>query len=114
MDKKITISRSYTRKINLGNYESEDFFCSRSVEVPVDTSYEEQENISKSIFLQCIRDVGNDVTMLYEMRQENDGKVSPKKLDEMLKTDASLCCLILKRSNILFCEILKLLTKFLS
>ena len=31
------ISRSFTRKVNLGNYESADFWASYSEEVPADT-----------------------------------------------------------------------------
>jgi hypothetical protein len=33
-DRKIEIARSYSRKVNLGNYETCDFFCSMKAEVP--------------------------------------------------------------------------------
>jgi hypothetical protein len=46
---KNTITRSFSRKINLGNYESADFFESRTIIVPNGTSILEYHQISKDL-----------------------------------------------------------------
>ncbi|GAG08916.1 unnamed protein product [marine sediment metagenome] len=50
----IEITRSYTRKINLGNYESEDFFCSRKAEI---VREEDLQAVSNYLAYQCKIDV---------------------------------------------------------
>lgn len=55
LDVKVTeITRSYTRKVNLGNYESEDFFCSRKAEVTEDDNL---TAVSKWLAYECKIDV---------------------------------------------------------
>jgi len=52
---KIVISRTYSEgaKINIGNYQSRDFFASatRMVELPAESSMEERENTSSTLFM---------------------------------------------------------------
>jgi len=49
-DHKITIARSYGRKLSDGNYGSVDFFSSHSIDLPADTSAEMQSQASESLF----------------------------------------------------------------
>jgi len=52
--KVVEIARSYTRKVNLGNYESEDFFCSRKAEVTED---DDLSAVSAWLAYECKTDV---------------------------------------------------------
>ena len=45
-----TISRSFTRKLNLGNYESADFWSSYSEVVPAGTQSEDMKDISAFLY----------------------------------------------------------------
>ena len=49
-DKKLTISRSYSRKVNCGNYETRDYFAAYSLEVDADTDKDSQQIISADLF----------------------------------------------------------------
>ncbi len=51
------ITRSFTFKLNVGNYESRDFFCSQKVTVPL----AEAEEASKRVFDFCRKEVMRDV-----------------------------------------------------
>ena len=42
----VEVVRSFTRKVNLGNYESADFFCSRREQVPDDEADEASARIA--------------------------------------------------------------------
>jgi len=58
MENKLTeIARSFAYKLNIGNYQSADFFCSQKMEVPV----EEAEETSKQLFHFCKSMVMKDV-----------------------------------------------------
>ena len=61
MELKKSITRSFTRKVNTGNFQSFDVFASRTQEVPVETTDEELQNISTLLFSQCMDDVRNDI-----------------------------------------------------
>jgi len=50
------VTRSYTRKVNLGDYESEDFFCARKAEV---RPWDDVQAISNWIHYECKIDVEN-------------------------------------------------------
>jgi hypothetical protein len=62
-DYKITIARSYSRKVNLQNYdqtrayENIDFFSSYSKELPVETSREDLKKESDALFEMAKEDV---------------------------------------------------------
>ena len=61
MELKKSITRSFTRKVNTGNFQSFDVFASRTQEVPVETTDEELQNLSTLLFSQCMDDVRNDI-----------------------------------------------------
>ena len=54
---KNTITRSFSRKVNLGNYESADFFESRTVIVPNDTNILEYHQMSKDLLALIMTEV---------------------------------------------------------
>lgn len=54
---KNTITRSYSRKINLGNYESADFFASQTIIAPNDISLVEYHELSEDLFAQVKAEV---------------------------------------------------------
>jgi hypothetical protein len=72
-DKKITISRSFAKKLNLGNYETADFFSSRSMELPSDTSIIEQQEISEELFSLAQIDTERDADMYIRDREGGKG-----------------------------------------
>lgn len=67
-DYKITISRSYTRKINLGNYESADAFANYSEELSADTPQEEIKLKSRELFEMAKEDV---LDVINQIRKSN-------------------------------------------
>ena|SRR3989304_1911929 len=82
-DLKINISRSFTRKVNLGNYESVDFFSSRSMELPADTSMEEQQEVSEELFALAMTDVMKAKQDYDELRESFGNGVDAKKFREL-------------------------------
>lgn len=63
----VEVTRSYSRKLNLGNYESEDFFCSRKAEV---RNGDDVEAVSKYLAYDCKTDVENEIAMKLLKRGE--------------------------------------------
>lgn len=53
----IKIERGFTRKLNLGNYESLDIWSSRTIELPDDTPKQEQKIKSQEIWQECFNEV---------------------------------------------------------
>jgi hypothetical protein len=86
MDLKITISRSYSRKINLGNYETADFWASYSQEIPADSSSDLKELTSNLLFTNAKLDVQNAVNK--ELNKFGD--VDPETRKELERTDWKL------------------------
>lgn len=80
---KINIVRSFSRKINLGNYETADFFSSRGQEVEDDTPLADQQTISKDLFLLAMTDVERDMKGYLAM-QGLDSGVDIHKLCEII------------------------------
>ncbi len=76
------ISRSFTRKLNLGNFESADFFSSRSQEIPEGTSQKEQREISQELFALAMADVAEAIEAFNATKGE--GKFNLKKLCEIV------------------------------
>jgi len=76
----ITIARSFSRKLNLGNYETVDFFSSRSIELPIETSLEEQLKISEEQFVLAMNDVVRDIKTFLKTKDGKEGKISIEKL----------------------------------
>jgi len=52
-EQKIEIARSFSRKLNLGNYETADFFCSQKTE----TTKEKENETSRELFEFCKKEV---------------------------------------------------------
>lgn len=55
--KLIEIARSFSYKLNVGNYESRDFFCSQKAEC----TPEEADEVSERLHLFCYKQVIRDV-----------------------------------------------------
>ena len=62
------ISRSYSRKINLGNYEAADFFSSRDIELPEDTPLEIQQAKSEELFTLAMLDVEKSMEDYFKIK----------------------------------------------
>ena len=56
-NKLVEVARSFSRKVNLGNYETIDIFCSQKAEVIED----EAEKISEELYLFCKNEVMKSV-----------------------------------------------------
>lgn len=56
--KVVEVTRSYSKKVNLGNYQSEDYFCSRKAEV---AEGDDVEEISNWLAYQCKVDVESSI-----------------------------------------------------
>jgi hypothetical protein len=57
-----SITRSFTYKLNIGNFESRDFFCSQSAEVPLGEAEKTSEALYKFCKEQVIKSV-NEYTL---------------------------------------------------
>ena len=55
--RRVEIARSFSYKLNVGNYESRDFFCSQKSECAI----EESEEVSSALYGFCRSQVLNDV-----------------------------------------------------
>jgi len=82
-EQKMTISRSYQRHRNLGNYESETFFASRNIELPADISVAEAQEFSEQLFALALTDVARDMEKVKKMRDE-EGHISNLRFKELL------------------------------
>lgn len=58
---KNTITRSFAKKVNLGNYESADFFSSQTMIVPNDTSLLDYHQMSEDLFAIVMAEVEQQV-----------------------------------------------------
>ena len=75
----VEIARSFAYKLNCGNYESRDFFCSQKAEVPL----EEAEETSKQLYHFCKTEVMKNVGEYIKQNQPESEKVI--NLDETYK-----------------------------
>lgn len=82
----IKIVRSYSQKVNKGNYESSDFFCTLSLIVPGDTDLLEQWHISRDLHKQCMAMVAEAIEEDKNLRDgDGYGKgLTPKEFEEEL------------------------------
>lgn len=60
-DYKITISRSYSRKVSDGNYGSRDYFASYSLELPMTSTEEELRKASYDLFMRAKNEVESNI-----------------------------------------------------
>lgn len=63
------IVRSFAFKLNAGNYESRDFFCSRKIEVPE----EQADAASEELHQFCMDQVRRDVIAYKKSQKERNG-----------------------------------------
>ena len=82
-DLKITISRSFVRKSNLGNYETCDFFSSRSMELPIGTPLKEQQEISDELLSLAEMDVERSADEYLKLK-DKDNNFSITKLTAII------------------------------
>lgn len=73
MDNKqlVEIARSFSYKLNTGNYESRDFFCSQKAEVP----YSESEETSNALYHFCKTEVMKSVNQYIKDNTPESEKV---------------------------------------
>lgn len=65
-DTKVEIARSFSYKLNAGNYESRDFFCSQKAEC----SFSDSERISEALYTFCKEQVMRAVNQYRREQQE--------------------------------------------
>ena len=70
--RRMEVVRSFSRKINLGNYESADFFCSARSECAV----EDQAEVAASLYLFCRNTVLREAK---EYRMDLDRQVAERR-----------------------------------
>lgn len=58
------IARSFSFKLNLGNYQSADFFCSQKISCPI----EQAEEVSKRLYDFCRSEVSRAVREFKEQK----------------------------------------------
>lgn len=67
---RVEIARSFSYKLNAGNYESRDFFCSQKAEC----SIEDQAEVSEALYQFCrsevLRAVKEYISMMKRQREE--------------------------------------------
>ena len=83
---KKTISRGFTRKCNLGNFENADFFANYSEELPSDTPEETMRTVSALLYDMAKGDV-EEAIISYTKKY---GDVDPETRQQMEKTDWKL------------------------
>ena len=70
-DKLVEIARSFAFKLNAGNYQSADFFCSQKEECKI----EDAEEVSNRLFHFCKQMVEKDVEKYKEVNTPESEKV---------------------------------------
>ena len=77
-DYRYQITRSFARKVNIGNYQTVDFFASHTQEMPADTADEEKKKISETLFLSAKLEVEaaiNDFQADQVKKNSNQSKI---------------------------------------
>ncbi len=75
----VEVARSFSYKLNVGNYESRDFFCSQKAEVPID----EADKASEALYQFCKDQVLKSVNSFKEeMNKPKFTKVRPPTVEE--------------------------------
>lgn len=67
-DQLVEIARSFAYKLNVGNYESRDFFCSQKAEVPL----REAEEASNLLYHFCKTEVMKSVTAYIKEKEASE------------------------------------------
>lgn len=71
----VTITRSFSFKLNLGNYESADFFCSQKA----DCAPGDAEEVSLGLYEFCVDEVMKSVRDLKERRARKEAEREAKR-----------------------------------
>ena len=69
---RVEVARSFSFKLNVGNYESRDFFCSQKAEC----NAEDAEMTSEALHAFCKREVLRDVNAYVAESKAQRGKVA--------------------------------------
>lgn len=85
---KVEIARSFSYRLNVGNYEHRDFFCSQKAEVPES----EAEETAKKLFNFCIKQVMNSVALYLDKYvpkpiKQKDALKANEEFEELMKQD---------------------------
>lgn len=65
---KVEVTRSFSYKLNVGNYESRDFFCSQKIECDA----KEAESLSEQVHTFCMQQVRAAVGAYIKARKEQN------------------------------------------
>ena len=76
----IEIARSYSQKLNTGNYTTSDFFCSAKEEVPKSQAVK----TSKRLFQFCKSEVEKSIAEYHEEKKEEPPKEEPPKRERFI------------------------------
>lgn len=80
-EKKVEVVRSFSFKLNCGNYQTADFFCSQKAEVPE----EEAEETSKQLHQFCKAEVMKSVNKYITEKREEQKKMKERKVPKWLE-----------------------------
>lgn len=70
MDLKLTITRSFNRLVNTGNYENATFYAQHSLELSADHDRQSLVKISEALHLACVDDVQKAVDAYLSDKKE--------------------------------------------
>lgn len=84
--KLVEIARSFSYKLNLGNYQTADFFCSQKAEVPENQA----EKISEALYEFCKKEVMKSVNRYKAEPNKEQSKKLVKKLAKTSKGKQAL------------------------
>jgi len=78
----VEVARSFSFKLNVGNFESRDFFCSQKAEV----KEEQAEEISEKLYQFCKNGVMKSVNAYLKEIEEKKAEVKEKVLEGVTET----------------------------
>ena len=87
---KYTISRSFSRKIALGNYNMAEFFANHSEEILADSSNEKKVEVSKTLYEKAKTDVENAAVEFKNERVKKAEMKSERKDEEEMNMGLQL------------------------
>ena len=78
----VEIARSFSFKLNVGNYESRDFFCSQKAEVPASEAEKTSEALYEFCKNEVLKSVNKYLSESKPKRVINRKELLTKKVDE--------------------------------
>lgn len=89
---KIIITRSYSEKWNMGNYQTSDFSATRSLEMEIDSnndqSYETVALESEKLFEECWNEVKESIAQAKFEKAKLDNTLQPAKVGSKAKEES--------------------------